>query len=124
MPPASHMQHAQPYPHQLPTPLVCIAASRPGSEYKIDASYLSPNVNLASRLEAATKQYSVPMLLSRDFVDCLSPSVRAKVGKVLTHTAAMGLVCMGATTATTDTAFENITPAAASWQRLVQLVWN
>ena len=26
-----------------------------GSEYKIDASYLSPNVNLASRLEYATK---------------------------------------------------------------------
>lgn len=25
-----------------------------GSEYKIDASYLSPNVNMASRLEAAT----------------------------------------------------------------------
>jgi hypothetical protein len=54
-----------------------------GSEYKIDASYLSPNVNLASRLEAATKQYSVPMLLSRDFVDCLSPGVRAKV--CITH---------------------------------------
>jgi hypothetical protein len=27
-----------------------------GSEFKIDASYLSPNVNMASRLEAATKQ--------------------------------------------------------------------
>lgn len=26
-----------------------------GSSYKIDASYLSPNVNMASRLEAATK---------------------------------------------------------------------
>ena len=26
-----------------------------GSEFKIDASYLSPNVNLASRLESATK---------------------------------------------------------------------
>lgn len=52
-----------------------------GSEYKIDASYLSPNVNLASRLEAATKQYSVPMLLSRDFVDCLSQGVRAKVSR-------------------------------------------
>lgn len=30
-----------------------------GSEFKIDASYLSPNVNIASRLEAATKQYGV-----------------------------------------------------------------
>lgn len=26
-----------------------------GSEYKVDASYLSPNVNMASRMEAATK---------------------------------------------------------------------
>lgn len=26
-----------------------------GSEFKIDASYLSPNVNMASRLDAATK---------------------------------------------------------------------
>lgn len=26
-----------------------------GSEFKIDASYLSPNVNIAARLEAATK---------------------------------------------------------------------
>ena len=30
-----------------------------GSFYKIDASYLSPNVNMASRLEAATKQFGV-----------------------------------------------------------------
>jgi class 3 adenylate cyclase len=35
-----------------------------GSEHKIDASYLSPNVNIASRLEAATKQYGVPLLIS------------------------------------------------------------
>ena len=36
-----------------------------GSEFKIDASYLSPNVNLAARLEAATKQFGVPLLLRR-----------------------------------------------------------
>lgn len=35
-----------------------------GSRYKIDASYLSPNVNLASRLEAATKQFGVNILFS------------------------------------------------------------
>ena len=35
-----------------------------GSFYKIDASYLSPHVNMASRLEAATKQFGVPILLS------------------------------------------------------------
>lgn len=53
-----------------------------GSEYKIDASYLSPNVNLASRLEAATKQYGVSLLLSAAFVDCLSTSVRSRVRQV------------------------------------------
>jgi class 3 adenylate cyclase len=35
-----------------------------GSFYKIDASYLSPNVNMASRLEAATKQFGTPILIS------------------------------------------------------------
>lgn len=35
-----------------------------GSEFKIDASYLSPNVNMASRLEAATKQFGVPLLFT------------------------------------------------------------
>ena len=39
-----------------------------GSVYKIDASYLSPNVNMASRLEAATKQYGVLLLLSGQLV--------------------------------------------------------
>jgi class 3 adenylate cyclase len=34
----------------------------------VDASYLSPNVNMASRLEAATKQFGVQILLSQDFV--------------------------------------------------------
>eukprot|EP00798_Chlamydomonas_sp_ICE-L_P018652 gene18652-25168_t len=53
-----------------------------GSEYKIDASYLSPNVNMAARLEAATKQFGVSLLLSEDFVYCLSPGVRQKVRQI------------------------------------------
>ena len=43
-----------------------------GSIYKIDASYLSPNVNMASRLEAATKQYGVPLLLTHELVNAMS----------------------------------------------------
>ena len=35
-----------------------------GSFYKIDASYLSPHVNMASRLEGATKAFGVPLLIS------------------------------------------------------------
>ncbi|KXZ49182.1 hypothetical protein GPECTOR_22g772 [Gonium pectorale] len=53
-----------------------------GSEYKIDASYLSPNVNMASRLEAATKQFGVVLLLSEDFVECLSNGLRDKVRQI------------------------------------------
>ncbi|CDJ35924.1 adenylyl cyclase, putative [Eimeria mitis] len=47
-----------------------------GSEYKIDASYLSPNVNMASRLEAATKQYGVTILISSDLYDIMSPQTQ------------------------------------------------
>lgn len=35
-----------------------------GSYYKIDASYLSPNVKFAERLESSTKEYGVPLLIS------------------------------------------------------------
>lgn len=47
-----------------------------GSDLKIDASYLSPNVNLASRLEAATKQYHVRILISEQVHAIMSPSTR------------------------------------------------
>ena len=46
-----------------------------GSEYKVDASYLSPNVNLSARLEAATKQFDVPILISERFVNACGSSV-------------------------------------------------
>jgi class 3 adenylate cyclase len=41
---------------------------------KIDASYLSPHVNTAARLEAATKQFQTMFLLSEEFVGQLSSS--------------------------------------------------
>jgi hypothetical protein len=47
-----------------------------GSIHKIDASYLSPNVNISARLEAATKQYGVPILISGQVYDLLSPFVK------------------------------------------------
>ena len=40
-----------------------------GSRFKIDASYLSPNVNVAARLEAATHQFGCPLLMSGFLVD-------------------------------------------------------
>eukprot|EP00804_Cyclotella_cryptica_P006131 CCRYP_018429-RA/>CCRYP_018429-RA protein AED:0.03 eAED:0.03 QI:3227/0/0.5/1/0/0/2/0/1348 len=48
-----------------------------GSKLKIDASYLSPHVNLASRLEAATKQYNVNLLMSDAFFGGLSGSLQS-----------------------------------------------
>ena len=44
-----------------------------GSDFKIDASYLSPNVNMAARLEGSTKQYGVPLLISGDLYVIMSP---------------------------------------------------
>lgn len=53
-----------------------------GSKFKIDASYLSPNVNMASRLEAATKQFGSPILVSGDFVKLLSPALKRRLRQV------------------------------------------
>ena len=36
-----------------------------GSVQKVDATYLSPHVNMAARLETASKQYHVPLLASQ-----------------------------------------------------------
>jgi len=41
-----------------------------GSEFKIDASYLSPHVNIACHLEAATTEYGVIILMSEPLVRC------------------------------------------------------
>jgi hypothetical protein len=49
-----------------------------GSHHKIDASYLSPHVNLASRLEAATKQYGVSILISGETHQLFSRPVKKK----------------------------------------------
>lgn len=43
-----------------------------GSPYKIDASYLSPNVNISARLEAATRQYGVSILISGELQEILN----------------------------------------------------
>ena len=43
-----------------------------GSEFKIDASYLSPDVNMSSRLEGATKQYGVPILVSGNLYNLMT----------------------------------------------------
>jgi class 3 adenylate cyclase len=48
-----------------------------GSSYKIDASYLSPNVNMSSKLEGATKQFGKMILFTGQLYDMfLSPELK------------------------------------------------
>lgn len=53
-----------------------------GTNIKIDCSYLSPNVNLAARLETATKMYGVTILMSEYFVSKLSRPVKAGLRRI------------------------------------------
>ena len=48
-----------------------------GSAFKIDATYISPHVAMADRLEAGTKVFNVPLVMSEWFVGLLSPAARA-----------------------------------------------
>jgi len=49
-----------------------------GSEYKIDATYLSPHVNMASRMMSACKSFGVSNLISQAVQELLSEQARAK----------------------------------------------
>lgn len=47
-----------------------------GSAFKIDASYLSPCVNMASKLEEKTKDYGCQLIFSEDIYEYMSESSR------------------------------------------------
>lgn len=53
-----------------------------GSFYKIDASYLSPNVKMSEKLEGATKHYGVPVLISGDIRQYFSPKASDLIRKI------------------------------------------
>mmetsp|Transcript_5252 Transcript_5252/g.11424 ORF Transcript_5252/g.11424 Transcript_5252/m.11424 type:complete len:929 (-) Transcript_5252:902-3688(-) len=53
-----------------------------GTNIKIDCSYLSPNVNLAARLESATRMYGVTILMSEHFVSRLSRATKVGLRRV------------------------------------------
>jgi len=53
-----------------------------GSSKKIDASYVSPHVNMAETLEASTKEYGVSILMSEEFYNLLSPGAATGCRKV------------------------------------------
>ena len=53
-----------------------------GSLQKVDATYLSPHVNMAARMEAATRQFGVSVLITRSFFKLLSESAQKHCRKV------------------------------------------
>jgi len=53
-----------------------------GSLQKVDATYLSPHVNMAARLETASRQYGVPLLMSEIFFRCLSERAKEQCRKL------------------------------------------
>lgn len=53
-----------------------------GSPLKIDASYLSPHVNMSEYLESSTKAYGVPLLLSEAFYRLLTPTAQKYIRQV------------------------------------------
>ena len=59
-----------------------------GSEYKIDATYVSPTVNLSMDLEEGTKIYGVPLIISHYYYDLFSKEVQQKMrplDKIVVH---------------------------------------
>jgi class 3 adenylate cyclase len=46
-----------------------------GSEYKIDASYISPNIAITANVEQATQHFRVPLLVSEDVMTLCNPGV-------------------------------------------------
>lgn len=49
-----------------------------GSEYKIDASYLSPNVSIAISVERATELYNVPIMVAESVVEICGLGIKSK----------------------------------------------
>jgi hypothetical protein len=79
-----------------------------GSFFKIDASYLSPNVNMAARLEAATKQFETPLLISGHLRDILSYPMQEICREIDTVTVKGSIKPMRLYTITID--YDNMDP--------------
>lgn len=53
-----------------------------GSEFKIDASYLSPNVSICESIEKATSTYGVSILLGESVITMCSPAMAEKCRRI------------------------------------------
>ena len=56
-----------------------------GSLQKVDATYLSPHVNMAARLETSSRQYGVPVLMSEKFYELMSDEGKEVSSDTTTH---------------------------------------
>ncbi|CAE7939762.1 KTR3 [Symbiodinium sp. KB8] len=50
-----------------------------GSDFKIDASYISPNVSIANSIEHATRKYGVRILISQTVAQCCTKEMASKM---------------------------------------------
>lgn len=62
-----------------------------GSEFKIDASYLSPNVSIASSVERATTIYGVQLIVAQSVVEICDKSIMSKC-RLIDHVLITGSV--------------------------------
>mmetsp|Transcript_25615 Transcript_25615/g.59108 ORF Transcript_25615/g.59108 Transcript_25615/m.59108 type:complete len:203 (+) Transcript_25615:1571-2179(+) len=53
-----------------------------GSLHKVDATYLSPHVNMAARMEAASRQFGVSILMTDNFFELMSSEAQACCRKI------------------------------------------
>ena len=53
-----------------------------GSYYKIDASYLSPHVNMSNKLEEMTKSFGAPLLISGAIYDWFTDGTKAMIRQI------------------------------------------
>lgn len=53
-----------------------------GSLQKVDATYLSPHVNMAARMEAASRQFGVSILMTERFHELMSPDAQEVCRKI------------------------------------------
>jgi len=53
-----------------------------GSLQKVDATYLSPHVNMAARMEAASRQFGVAILMTERFHELMSPEAQDVCRKI------------------------------------------
>lgn len=60
-----------------------------GTEYKIDASYISPNIAITAMVEQATQHFRVPLLVTEHVVQLCSPGV-AEICRKIDRVSIMG----------------------------------